>query len=122
MWAALFAGAIALILAWIEPLLIKLILQADLWVRSVILFLVVALLALPLGVPFSSGLRMLNSATPGKTSLLWGWNASAAVLGSALAVSLAMLVGFSWSLSSSAVCYLALALLVMWMNRRHLVW
>lgn len=122
MWAALIAGVLALVLAWVEPILIRFIMPADLWVRSVILIVAVALLALPLGIPFSSGLRMLNSSTPGKTALLWGWNASAAVLGSAVSVALAMLVGFSWSLTGSAVCYLALALLVIWMNRKHFVW
>jgi hypothetical protein len=122
MWAALLAGLLALGMAWIEPLLVKMILPANLWIRSVILFLVVMLLAIPLGVPFSSGLRLLNSATPGKTALLWGWNASAAVLGSALAVALAMLAGFSWAIAGGAVCYLALALLVFWMDRKHFVW
>lgn len=122
MWAALIAGAYALVLAWVEPVLIRFIIPADLWVRSIILILAVVLLALPLGVPFSSGLRMLNSSTPGKTALLWGWNASAAVLGSAVSVALAMLAGFTWALAAGAVCYLVLALLAFSMSREWVAW
>ncbi len=72
--------------------------------------LTVALLAplgLLLGVPMPAGLRLLAEGAPGLVPWAWGLNGAASVLGSSVAVALAMLWGFDRTLLVGAGLYLA---------------
>lgn len=122
LWSALLIFGLALLLAWVQPALIRMLLPAELTTRALLAGILVALLGLPLGVPFGNGLRMLDSSTPGKTALLWGWNATASVTGSVLATVLAMQLGFAWALVAGALCYLALAVLLYVLERSGRAW
>jgi hypothetical protein len=120
--SVLIAGGLALLLAWVQPHLTRLLLPAELSIRALLAGSLVVLVGLPMGVPFGSGLRMLDSSTPGKTALLWGWNAVASVAGSILATVLAMQLGFGWALAGGALCYLFLAGLLFWLERSGRAW
>ncbi|MBI5182173.1 MAG: hypothetical protein HZA06_04580 [Nitrospirae bacterium] len=78
--------------------------------------LITAILLLPLGfllgIPFPSGIRALKQGN--KESLIpwmWGINGAASVLGSALAVAIAIKIGFTAAGLISAGCYLIIGLL-----------
>ncbi|MFH1490031.1 MAG: hypothetical protein ABII06_14105, partial [Pseudomonadota bacterium] len=65
-----------------------------------------------LGMPFPLGMKILEESgltqfVPG----MWGVNGLASVLGSTLAIVLAILVGFSFSLMIGAVLYLLISML-----------
>jgi hypothetical protein len=68
---------------------------------------VVALLPLGflMGMPFPSGLRIAHRADPEGVAAFWGANAIASVLGSVLAMTLAISVGFSAALLLGAALY-----------------
>jgi hypothetical protein len=68
---------------------------------------------LPMGVMFPLGLRVAE-ARLGNSAIAWMWavNGSASVMGSALAIMIAMSAGYTWSLLFGAICYLSAALLI----------
>lgn len=74
---------------------------------------VVALLPLGflMGMPFPSGLRLAGQVDPQGVAALWGANAVMSVLGSALAMSLAVSLGFASALLAGAGLYAVVALL-----------
>jgi spermidine synthase len=61
-----------------------------------------------LGMPFPLGLRLVKGT--GEIPWLWGINGVASVLGSVLAVILAMVWGFNWVFFTAGIGYLSLAL------------
>jgi hypothetical protein len=77
-------------------------------VRMVVVGLSLAPLALLLGVPFPTGLRLAGRFEPAdrNVALAWAANGVMTVAGSLLAVSLAMLSGFGSVLFAGAVAYL----------------
>jgi hypothetical protein len=80
-------------------------------IRIVITVATVAPLGVTLGIPFPAGLRRLCSRLdPGEDSRsvawVWGINGLASILGSTLAVVVAMWGGFSWSLLLGSLVYL----------------
>ncbi|MGI9102725.1 MAG: hypothetical protein ACR2IF_09810 [Terriglobales bacterium] len=96
-----------LLAAWVGiPFVLKLVVSA--------LFL--APLGLAMGMPFPSGLRALAQRAGGsdENTIEWAWalNAAATVLGSVLAMVIAIQFGLGITLSAGALCYaLALALM-----------
>ena len=108
------AGAIALLLvqALLVPLLWDSLLQAALPLRLAAILALTAPLGLLVGIPFPTGLRLAGQWLPTATPALWGVNAVAAVLGSAVAAAGAMLFGFTAMLLLAAALY-ALALLLL---------
>jgi hypothetical protein len=76
--------------------------------------LISVLLLLPLGfamgIPFANGLRLVGRQNQLSLPYLWGWNAVASVMGSALASSLAIWFSFSAGMLAGAVCYSIVAL------------
>ena len=74
---------------------------------------VIALLPLGflMGMPFPGGLRLAHEVDPGGVAAFWGANAVTSVLGSALAMALAITWGFSAALIAGAGLYGAVALL-----------
>lgn len=83
------------------------------WVVTVIALLPPGFL---MGIPFPSGLRIAHQVDPEGVAAFWGANAVASVLGSALAMVLAIDAGFSMALMLGAALYIAAGLisLVVW--------
>ncbi len=69
-------------------------------------------LALLIGMPLPLGMKLASRRDPNLIPWLWGINGATSVLGSVLAVVVAVAAGFTASLSVGAACYLAAALLV----------
>lgn len=84
-------------------------------VQEVVAAAVLFLLGMPMGVMFPIGLRVVQGRL-GNLAVSWMWavNGSASVLGSALAIMLAMSFGYTWSLSFGAMCYLLAAPFMWW--------
>jgi hypothetical protein len=103
------AGLAILASLALYPWAIRAALPSDLAVR----FLVSVVLILPLGclmgVFFPGGLRIAQRVDPQGLAAFWGANAVTSVLGSALAMALAISLGFSSALVLGALLYLAVA-------------
>ncbi len=61
-----------------------------------------------MGMPFPSGLRALAAARGDSNTIEWAWalNAGSSVLGSVLAMVIAIQFGLSWTLACGALAYL----------------
>jgi hypothetical protein len=96
----------------VYPALIRVSLPLSLTLRIVVTVLAILPLGFVMGIPFPSGLRMAHEADSRGIAAFWGANAVTSVLGSALAMALAMRFGFSAALLLGAVLYAAVALIV----------
>jgi hypothetical protein len=106
--------AIALVVALSPVLYTALVdwaLQFDFGVRLAVTAAAVLPLGLLMGIPFPSGLRVANQADPQGIAAFWGANAVSSVLGSAAAMALAVLIGFSAALWVGAGLYAVAALI-----------
>ena len=108
------AGAIVLLLvhALLVPLLWDSLLRAALPLRLAAILLLTVPLGLLVGIPFPTGLRLAGRWLPPATPALWGVNAVAAVLGSALAAAGAIVFGFQAMLLLAAGLYTVALLLL----------
>ena len=84
--------------------------------RFIIRVIAAAMLILPLGfllgIPFPSGIRLLKLREKRfLISWMWGINGAASVLGSVLAVAIAIMAGFTSAQFISAGCYLFIGFL-----------
>jgi hypothetical protein len=102
---ALIVGAAILVTLPLYSALIRLALPLDLSIRFVITAAAVLPLGFLMGIPFPSGLRIAGQVDPQGLAAFWGANAVTSVLGSALAMIIAMNVGFSGSLIVGAALY-----------------
>ena len=75
--------------------------------RVVVAIVLIGPLGLALGAPFPIGLRQLALEAPSLIPWAWGINAFATVIGTVLALMLAMTFGFMLVLMVSGLCYLA---------------
>ncbi|MGQ9629068.1 MAG: hypothetical protein ACUVXI_01980 [bacterium] len=80
-------------------------------VRSLIAMGTIAPLGAFMGVPFPNGLRVFREVRGNAVPLMWGLNGVLSVLGSVLAVGIAMVYGFSWVFVVGGGVYLAAAAL-----------
>jgi hypothetical protein len=71
-----------------------------------------------MGMPFPLGMRWAGTHRPGVVPWLWGINGVTSVLGSALAIALAMHVGFRLSLLAAGVLYVLAGVLIVREVRR----
>ncbi len=110
---ALGLASLLLVALFVYPILIQALLPAALSARMTGAILLLLPLGLLLGVPFPAGLRLARRSDPAGVPLLWGLNAVASVLGSTLAIVIAMQAGFSHTLALGAVVYFAVAILVL---------
>jgi len=113
--AALFAAGVALVALAsrvIYPAVIDRALPAALPVRLIITVAALLPLGFLMGIPFPSGLRMAHRADPEGVAAFWGANAIASVLGSALAMTLAISIGFSAALLLGAALYGVVAFMI----------
>ncbi|MBZ5567758.1 MAG: hypothetical protein LAN64_07890 [Acidobacteriia bacterium] len=108
---------IALLLAyvWALPPLLRSLVGLPFVVKLMISGVALIPLGLAMGMPFPSGLRALaagRSADGNTIEWAWALNAASSVLGSVLAMVIALQFGLSWTLACGALAYLvALALL-----------
>jgi hypothetical protein len=111
--------AILLAYVWVLPLLLRALVGLPFLLKLMISALALVPLGLAMGMPFPSGLRALAASSLAAGSaqqdnaIEWAWalNAASSVLGSVLAMVIAIQFGLSWTLASGALAYvLALAL------------
>jgi SAM-dependent methyltransferase len=107
--AAMLIGALALLYRPVLPALVRQLLPAPLVWRVLVTVGLTALLGLPLGVPFPSALRLAGERQRRRVPLIWGVNGAFSVLGSTLAVLVAMTWGFDWAMTAGAALYAVLA-------------
>ncbi|GIV81062.1 MAG: hypothetical protein KatS3mg051_0416 [Anaerolineae bacterium] len=105
---ALWIGVLALGYRFALPPVTREALDAPQAVRLAVIIVLVAVLGMPMGIPFASLLRLAGQYRQ-RVALLWAINGVFSVLGSALAVVLSMTSGFSWALTVGAALYLLLA-------------
>jgi hypothetical protein len=123
-WIALLAIILALaIYVWALPELLEHYVGAPFAAKVAISALLLVPLGAVMGMPFPTGLRALaeNGVTTHSNSIEWAWamNAASSVLGSVLAIVIAILFGLTTTLACGAVAY-GLALLLSGKLRTHL--
>lgn len=104
----LLAALIGLYSVTLSPVL-DLLLPLSLDARAAVTVLLLAPLGLLMGLPFPSAVRWLGTRLPAGVPVLWGVNGVASVFGSVLAMSLAKLCGYGFTLAFGAAVYLAVA-------------
>lgn len=114
--AAVLIGATGLLYRLILPPLVRHLLPAPLAWRILTTTVLTALIGIPMGIPFPGALRLAGKQHGRDMPLIWGVNGAFSVLGSTLAVVIAMTWGFGWVMTTGAVCYLALATLAWRIN------
>jgi len=107
--AALIAVALALAVVAL-PAAVDALVPLDLSLRVLASIVLLLPLGFLLGMPFPSGLAMASpDAVAGDVAFLWAINAATSVLGSALAVTVALTSGFTMALWLAALTYLGVA-------------
>jgi hypothetical protein len=106
---ALSAAVGILLSALIHPVIIRWALPLSLELRFVVTLLSILPLGFVMGIPFPSGLRVADEADARGIAAFWGANAVMSVVGSVLAMVLAVEFGFSAALLTGAVLYAAVA-------------
>ena len=105
-WIVLGIAAIVLAYIFILPFLLDRFLSSSILTRSLVTMTIVFPAGFLMGIPFPTGLRVLNDFFPEDIAWMWAVNAVMSVLGSILAVIIAILLGFSWSLLVGALVYI----------------
>ncbi len=103
--AAVAAGVMVAASRIVLPALIDAALPASLAIRAAVTAAALLPLGFLMGMPFPGGLRIAHEADPEGIAAFWGANAVASVLGSALAMALAISIGFSAALLLGAALY-----------------
>jgi predicted membrane-bound spermidine synthase len=104
-WASLGVAAMAALYAWLLPRLFDWALPFGLSVRILISVLLLMPVGLLLGMPFPMGIRRLGLGRAGLIPWAWAANGGASVLGSSLALLVALHLGFTAVLMFGASCY-----------------
>lgn len=107
--AALSVGAMALLYWLALTPVVRGLLAAPLAWRVLAATGLTALLGFPMGIPFPSALRLAGEQHTRNVALLWALNGAFSVLGSTLAVVMAMTWGFRWAMLAGVAAYLCLA-------------
>src|SRR5438270_3310966 len=113
LWLPLCAIIFALVIyTGVLPLLLGRLVGAPFFAKLIISGIVLVPLGFAMGMPFPTGLRGLASARPDDNSIEWAWamNAGSSVLGSVLAIVVAIQFGLNATLACGAAAYV-LALL-----------
>jgi hypothetical protein len=106
--AVLAVGILCAALAY--PAVIRAALSWPLWGRAAVTVALVAPLGVLMGMPFPLAIRQLGERTHGGVAWMWGVNGGATVLGSVLAIAIAIGTGFTAVLTLAAAGYLLAAL------------
>ena len=97
--------ATILIAAFTYPALTQLVLGWPLWQRGLMTAMMVAPLGLFMGMPFPEGIRIVSQHTRDAVPWMWGVNGGATVLGSVLAIIIAMASNFTTVFGLAAAGY-----------------
>ncbi len=100
-----------LIAAFVYPHIVPLVLGWELWQRGLVTAAMVAPLGFFMGMPFPEGIRLVATHSRDAVPWMWGVNGGATVLGSVLAIILAMATNFTTVFVIAAVGYLIALLL-----------
>ncbi|MEK6679205.1 MAG: hypothetical protein AABY39_07285 [Nitrospirota bacterium] len=113
---SLIIGAAIIIYSILLSYLFGLLIGYGFIIRVIAAAMLVLPLGFLLGIPFPSGIRLLKLREKGfLISWMWGINGAASVLGSVLAVAVAIMAGFTSAQFISAGCYLFIGFL--YLNR-----
>ncbi len=99
--------AALLVYAFVLPRLLESLIGAAFALKLVVSALVLVPLGMAMGMPFPSGLRALGDAKHGAVEWAWAMNAASSVLGSVLAIVIAIQFGLTVTLLCGAAAYLA---------------
>ena len=102
----------------LPPIFTSLIVLPD-FVRIIIAIALVFPLGWFMGQPFPLGLRIIEREKLGVIPWAWGVNGAASVLGSALALTLAIALGYRWTLFVGIGVYLAAWAVVANLKRKY---
>ena len=100
--------------AMLTPPIFQAALGLSLPLRVMIALAVIAPLGVMLGMPFPTGLGVVAGEAPGLVPWAWGINGFFTVIGTILALMLAMMFGFLAVLVLAGLCYLAAGLALAW--------
>jgi hypothetical protein len=102
------------------PLVLRSFVGLPFELKLIISGLLIVPLGFLMGMPFPSGLRLLSDGGTGEGLTEWAWamNASASVLGSVLAMVIAIHFGLNVTLFCGAIAYAFAALLAFSLNNR----
>lgn len=110
-WSLALAILAVLAAAFVYPYLVTQMLGFPLWLRGCLTVVLVAPMGFFMGMPFPSGIRRVSEQARDSVPWMWGVNGGATVLGSILAIWLAICLSFTAVLIWAAVAYgLALAI------------
>jgi uncharacterized protein YceK len=104
-WASLGEAVMAALYAWFLPRLFVWALPFGLSVRIVLSVLLLMPVGVLLGMPFPLGIRRLGLGRAGLIPWAWAANGGASVLGSSVALLIALHLGFTAVLMVGASCY-----------------
>jgi len=104
--AAGFTAAYSLIISSLLPRIFTYWQGNPLEIKILITVITLAPLGLALGIPFPYGLRLLDNQNKELIPLMWGINGWTSVLGSIMALMIAMVFGYSWALLLGSFMYL----------------
>ncbi len=115
---AVIIGAAIIAYSILLPSIFRLFIGYALITRIILAAILVLPLGFLLGIPFPSGIRLLKLREKGfLIPWMWGINGAASVLGSVLAVAVAIMAGFTSAQFISAGCYLFIGFL--YLNRTN---
>ena len=110
--ACLYVGIILILYVFTLPLMFNSFLSLDLSVRLIMTFVLTFPVGFLLGIPFPVGIKIVNEKFDGNdVPWMWGINGLYSLLGSTVAVIIAMLYGFSATLLAGGAVYLAIFLI-----------
>jgi predicted membrane-bound spermidine synthase len=116
---ALWVGVVGIIYWLYLPSIVRGLLPKSFPVRLISIIVLTALIGFPMGVPFPSLLRLSKKHSQ-HIALLLAVNGVFSVLGSIMAVVIAMGYGFRWSMATGAGLYLILTVFVLALDRMDL--
>lgn len=111
--ACLVAAGVALVCAFLAPLIVNLTLSWPAALRVLMAMLILAPPGFVMGMPFPLLVRRLEASYPERIPWAWGVNGFASVVGSIGAVILGMTAGYTVVLLFGVLCYLLAALSAM---------
>lgn len=109
-WLPALIAVLLMLLYLVSGPIIDTTIDQSLAMRCLIVVVIVALVAFPMGMCFPLGLRLFREYADSCLPWLWGINGATGVLASVFAVAISMWAGISASLLIAVCCYAALAL------------
>lgn len=117
----IFIVSILLAYSFILTPLLQETVQANLLLKLVSVFVIIAPLAFCMGIPFPAGLSQVSKMDLALIPWSWGINGCASVISAVLATMVALELGFMWVMIFAALAYcLPLIVLLKWNQRREM--